>query len=199
MQRTLLNFESTYGRPQERNDRILMRPVYDRYRFVKRLLAAAASQDCVNDPDTPARVFAPPDVLESASVLSPLQMQTTTQHSDTCFSFIDNSSGDSAAAGDPVNVPSRYPPRHPSNENSQYPLVLSSSITSRGASLNSSSNSKTIPDEWCKLTLQLSLLFRRIWFITRLSSTYITFVKDQLNVETSWSMDVFKLLLRFIK
>ncbi|VUZ46086.1 unnamed protein product, partial [Hymenolepis diminuta] len=95
MQRTLLNFESTYGRPTERKDRILLRPVYDRYRCVKRLLAAGASHNRGSIPFTPAHTFAPPDILESAESLSPLKIHTPnsaikpiTPHSDVNVSIV---------------------------------------------------------------------------------------------------------------
>ncbi|VDD74685.1 unnamed protein product [Mesocestoides corti] len=56
IQRTLLSFEKTYGRPRERHERVIMRPVYDRYRSVKRLLASAGNHRCTS-PNTPARAF----------------------------------------------------------------------------------------------------------------------------------------------
>ncbi len=45
-----------------------MRPIYDRYRNIKRLLAnAAASREGGLSPATPVRTFAPPDMLAEES------------------------------------------------------------------------------------------------------------------------------------
>ncbi|CAI2738042.1 unnamed protein product, partial [Dicrocoelium dendriticum] len=43
IQKALLYFESLHGRPKTRQERLVMRPLYDRYRAVKRLLAASRS------------------------------------------------------------------------------------------------------------------------------------------------------------
>ena len=39
LQKALLKFESTYGRPSTKQERDIMRPIYDRYRLVKRIVA----------------------------------------------------------------------------------------------------------------------------------------------------------------
>lgn len=41
VQKALLFFESVYGRPSSKEDRDLARPLYDRYRTLKRLVARA--------------------------------------------------------------------------------------------------------------------------------------------------------------
>ena len=38
VQKALLNFESTHGRPSTKAEKELMRPLYDRYRSIKRSL-----------------------------------------------------------------------------------------------------------------------------------------------------------------
>ncbi|XP_059176028.1 protein FAM13A-like isoform X2 [Physella acuta] len=43
VQRALLHFESLHGRPTSKEDRDIMRPLYDRYRSVKRMLAKPMS------------------------------------------------------------------------------------------------------------------------------------------------------------
>ncbi|CAH8486855.1 unnamed protein product [Schistosoma turkestanicum] len=45
IQKALLFFESLHGRPKEHQDRITMRPLYDRYRSVKRLLNCLQSNN----------------------------------------------------------------------------------------------------------------------------------------------------------
>ncbi|VDO03660.1 unnamed protein product [Rodentolepis nana] len=155
MQRTLLNFESKYGRPTERNDRILLRPVYDRYRCVKRLLAAGASHNCGRNPLTPAHAFAPPDMLESVESLSPLKIHTpnsaiklTTPHSDFYVSIIGSSSRDSATGREQISLPARSRHTRSSNEGLDYPLIPFTSVTNRCTSVNSSVKPKSTPDEW---------------------------------------------------
>ncbi|OQR70515.1 protein FAM13A-like [Tropilaelaps mercedesae] len=44
IQKALLRFESVHGRPSSRADRDLMRPLYDRYRSVKRLIGGSPFQ-----------------------------------------------------------------------------------------------------------------------------------------------------------
>lgn len=44
LQKALLFFENLHGRPKERRDRLVMRPLYDRYRNVKRLLSSVQLQ-----------------------------------------------------------------------------------------------------------------------------------------------------------
>lgn len=39
VQKALLYFESIYGRPSSKDDRDLVRPLYDRYRSLKRMVA----------------------------------------------------------------------------------------------------------------------------------------------------------------
>ncbi|XP_014672331.1 PREDICTED: uncharacterized protein LOC106812857 [Priapulus caudatus] len=39
MQKALLNYEHIHGRPRSKQDKVLMRPLYDRYRHIKRMLA----------------------------------------------------------------------------------------------------------------------------------------------------------------
>jgi hypothetical protein len=38
MQKSLLQLESTFGRPSSKEDRDLVRPLYDRYRLLKRII-----------------------------------------------------------------------------------------------------------------------------------------------------------------
>lgn len=40
MQRELLKYEARYGRPSTKEEKQIMREIYDRYRAVKRLLVA---------------------------------------------------------------------------------------------------------------------------------------------------------------
>ena len=44
IQKALLRFESVHGRPTSRADRNLMRPLYDRYRNVKRIIGGSPFQ-----------------------------------------------------------------------------------------------------------------------------------------------------------
>lgn len=48
LQKTLLSFESNHGRPKEKQERLLMRPLYDRYRRVKRLLTTISTNKSPN-------------------------------------------------------------------------------------------------------------------------------------------------------
>lgn len=41
MQKALLHFESLFGRPASKEDRDLARPLYDKYRNIKRMVARA--------------------------------------------------------------------------------------------------------------------------------------------------------------
>ena len=43
LQKALLYYESVHGRPNTREDRELARPLYDRYRQVKRIVMRSAS------------------------------------------------------------------------------------------------------------------------------------------------------------
>ncbi|XP_060698308.1 protein FAM13C isoform X2 [Hemiscyllium ocellatum] len=43
MQNCLLHFESLYGRPVNKQERLLMKPLYDRYRSIRQLLSPAAA------------------------------------------------------------------------------------------------------------------------------------------------------------
>ncbi|GAA31167.2 protein FAM13A [Clonorchis sinensis] len=45
IQKALLYFESLHGRPRTREERLIMRPIYDRYRAVKRLLSATTQDE----------------------------------------------------------------------------------------------------------------------------------------------------------
>ncbi|KAM3185625.1 hypothetical protein ACTXT7_005997 [Hymenolepis weldensis] len=161
MQRMLLNFESTYGRPTERNDRILMRPVYDRYRCVKRLLAAGVSHNYGSIPFTPAHTFAPPDILESAESLTPLKIYTPnsaikpiTPQSDVYVSVVGSSLNDSVTGRDQTFVPIRSQRIRSSNESFDY-HPIPPSVTSRCTSVNYSTNPKSTSDEWCRLNVKL--------------------------------------------
>ena len=49
LQKSLLKFESIYGRPDNRRDRDIMRPLYDRYRIVKRILAKMPNKPAKKD------------------------------------------------------------------------------------------------------------------------------------------------------
>ncbi|KAH9287295.1 Protein FAM13A [Echinococcus granulosus] len=145
IQRALLAFETTYGRPRERNDRVVMRPVYDRYRCVKRLLAGAASHHC-SSPNTPARIFAPPDMLDSATGATDTAAPLATPHSlysEHVSSLALLAEPPHASTGDPVTLAHRCP----SIDTSDYPQLHNSAASSRCTSLVTSANSKA-PDEW---------------------------------------------------
>ncbi|KAL5112629.1 Protein FAM13A [Taenia crassiceps] len=145
IQRALLAFETAYGRPRERNDRVVMRPVYDRYRSVKRLLAGAASHHC-SSPNTPARAFAPPDMLDSATGATNTAAPLATPHSlysEHVSSLALHTELPLAGASDPVALTYRCL----SIDTSNYPHVHNSVASSRCTSLVTSTNSKT-PDEW---------------------------------------------------
>lgn len=49
LQKTLLKFESVFGRPENRHDREVMRPLYDRYRQVKRILSKMPTKPIKKD------------------------------------------------------------------------------------------------------------------------------------------------------
>ncbi|VDK40255.1 unnamed protein product [Taenia asiatica] len=145
IQRALLAFETAYGRPRERNDRVVMRPVYDRYRFVKRLLAGAASHHC-SSPNTPARAFAPPDMLDSTASATDTAAALATPHSlysEHVSSLAIPSEPLHTGASDPVTLTHKCP----SIDNFDCPQLHNSVASSRCTSLVTSTNSKT-PDEW---------------------------------------------------
>ncbi|XP_046554749.1 protein FAM13A-like isoform X2 [Haliotis rubra] len=65
VQKALLHFESIHGRPSSKNEKDLMRPLYDRYRSIKRLLAKPTSPRNTID-------------LETVPEDQPMQISTTT-------------------------------------------------------------------------------------------------------------------------
>ncbi|CAH8841237.1 unnamed protein product [Trichobilharzia szidati] len=91
LQKALLYFENLHGRPKEREDRITMRPLYDRYRSVKRLLASIQSNQNVNLPenteensDTDGYLSIPSndDIVRRKSIQSPVILPNHHQHFD---------------------------------------------------------------------------------------------------------------------
>ncbi|VDM34369.1 unnamed protein product [Hydatigera taeniaeformis] len=147
IQRALLAFETAYGRPRERNDRVVMRPVYDRYRCVKRLLAGASSHHC-SSPNTPARAFAPPDMLDSAIGAVDTTVPLATPHSQ----YSEHVSSLPLLTDPPhVGTTDVVTLTHQglSIDTSDDPQFHNSAASSRCTSLVTSTNART-PDEWCK-------------------------------------------------
>ncbi|XP_018647382.1 hypothetical protein Smp_145770, partial [Schistosoma mansoni] len=80
LQKALLYFENLHGRPKEHQDRITMRPLYDRYRSVKRLLNCLQSNNNLNiaehteensDTELQSSVPSIDDPMRRRSILSP--------------------------------------------------------------------------------------------------------------------------------
>ncbi|CAH8527364.1 unnamed protein product [Schistosoma haematobium] len=80
LQKALLYFENLHGRPKEHQDRITMRPLYDRYRSVKRLLNCLQSDNNLNiaehieetsDTELQSSVPSIDDQMRRRSILSP--------------------------------------------------------------------------------------------------------------------------------
>ncbi|CAH8501483.1 unnamed protein product [Heterobilharzia americana] len=81
LQKALLYFENLHGRPRERQDRITMRPLYNRYRSVKRLLNSLQTNQNPNfiehmneeNSDTEGHLSVPSndDVVRRKSIQSP--------------------------------------------------------------------------------------------------------------------------------
>ncbi|CAI2727146.1 unnamed protein product [Schistosoma spindalis] len=80
LQKALLYFENLHGRPKEHQDRITMRPLYDRYRSVKRLLNCLQSDNNLNiaehieensDTELQSSVPSIDDQMRQRSILSP--------------------------------------------------------------------------------------------------------------------------------
>uniref|UniRef100_UPI00398E3932 protein FAM13B isoform X3 n=1 Tax=Pristiophorus japonicus TaxID=55135 RepID=UPI00398E3932 len=55
LQKSLLYFESIHGRPVTREERQLVKPLYDRYRLVKQMLAKANATPVIGSPSTKRR------------------------------------------------------------------------------------------------------------------------------------------------
>lgn len=80
LQKALLYFENLHGRPKEHQDRITMRPLYDRYRSVKRLLNCLQSNNNLtiaehteenSDTELQSSVPSIDDPMRRRSILSP--------------------------------------------------------------------------------------------------------------------------------
>ena len=116
-----------------------MRPVYDRYRSIKRLLAIAANYHC-NSPNIPARSFVPPAMqqldIDAASSVS------------THFSLMAPISETSGAGAGDRAYPSQ-PHHHLYFDNCDHPHGQNSSVSSCCTSITTSINSKA-SDEWCR-------------------------------------------------
>ena len=92
LQKALLRFESVHGRPKSKSDRDIVRPLYDRYRAVKRLVGRLASGDADH-----AGSDLPP-ILEHVVMTFP--SQTSQSRSAVCSSNNDTSAVNQAAAKD---------------------------------------------------------------------------------------------------
>ncbi|KAK4469899.1 hypothetical protein MN116_007404 [Schistosoma mekongi] len=86
LQKSLLYFENLHGRPKEQQDRITMRPLYDRYRNVKRLLNSLQPNKNLNFPehteensDTELQSSVPStdDLIRRRSIVSPNMIPLT--------------------------------------------------------------------------------------------------------------------------
>ncbi|TNN06875.1 Protein FAM13A isoform 1 [Schistosoma japonicum] len=86
LQKCLLYFENLHGRPKEQQDRITMRPLYDRYRNVKRLLNSLQSNKNFNfpghteensDAELQSSVPSTDDLIRRRSIVSPNMIPLT--------------------------------------------------------------------------------------------------------------------------
>ncbi|KAI0239940.1 Protein FAM13A [Lamellibrachia satsuma] len=80
VQKALLHFEAIHGRPATKCDKDLMRPLYDRYRTIKRLLAKPHSPsdkaDLIPVPEGTAMDFPSPTISAKSSNREPIVVPT---------------------------------------------------------------------------------------------------------------------------
>uniref|UniRef100_A0A8D0WRM8 FAM13A-like domain-containing protein n=1 Tax=Sus scrofa TaxID=9823 RepID=A0A8D0WRM8_PIG len=55
LQKALLYYESIHGRPVSKNERQIMKPLYDRYRLVKQILSRASTVPIIGSPSSKRR------------------------------------------------------------------------------------------------------------------------------------------------
>ncbi|THD22086.1 Protein FAM13A [Fasciola hepatica] len=102
LQKGLLYFERLHGRPTESNAKRIMKPLYERYRQVKRMLRANLARSVltatsgINDPIASSQVPEPPE-LKTNDRLLPRPRSSTTGTIDTAVSCVPDRTSPSTA------------------------------------------------------------------------------------------------------
>ncbi|KAJ8262177.1 hypothetical protein GJAV_G00163380 [Gymnothorax javanicus] len=69
LQKALLYYESIHGRPVTKNERLVMRPLYDRYRLVKQILSRACTIPVIGSPSSKQRSSLLQPIIEGVPAL----------------------------------------------------------------------------------------------------------------------------------
>ncbi len=162
LQKILLSFEGAHGRPKERQERMTMRPLYDRYRNVKRLLHAIQ----VAYPDRRH-----PHQHGATSVRELLRRRTTAMSTSGIHGIEDDGFASDLVAQQTVTVAGAEPVQPPA-----------SAVSTMNRQSSNGAKSQ-VPNEWCKSHILLSSLCILVMQWHKCTSYHETFQRPKLEVK----------------